>query len=552
MKKILSLFTLSLLITVLIIPINFSAKTKAQQISLDDISILPKDTDNYYINTDDNNTIDIDFTLNNPSVKLNKWNDNTYLKLKNDFGLLFDKPILNNNIITYEHTNMDIKIYPTKINNGNGLEYEVILKTKPLGNVFNFNIETNNLVFYYQPELTQEEIDNGHYRPDNVIGSYAVYHKENIGNEFKTGKAYHIYRPMLIDSDNKISYCDLFINEKLGIMSIICDTNFLNNAIYPVILDPTLGYGVIGASDFNPDPERLRTLRVQLNESGIINNIAIRVTTPCTLGSIKFGVYDNNETYNNLPYNLLTESTNVTCSINSWINASTYTSELSSGIYYLAFWSSDNWSNCKLAYDSATYNYSTWNGVRTFNGLPDPLTGQNSNSTNRYSIYANYTASSPTTKYNLTVTYHTGITDLELNGTSKGNNTLTEYNEFQIANITSILDVGYTFLNYKFDNGTLINTSNPYYMNITEEMHIHAYAQESTTTTTTTITTTSYNITTSKLLTTTNISLGLGNNFQVFLTTLYIVFICLAIALFLDSIDFYNKLRTRIGRGNKR
>ena len=44
-------------------------------------------------------------------------------------------------------------------------EFEVILKEKPLTNKIEFTLETKGLNFFYQLELTQQEIDEGVVRP---------------------------------------------------------------------------------------------------------------------------------------------------------------------------------------------------------------------------------------------------------------------------------------------------------------------------------------------------------------------------------------------------
>jgi hypothetical protein len=85
-----------------------------------------------------------------------------------------------------------------------GFEIEVVLHEKPTSNVIEYTIETKELNFFYQPELTSEEVSAGIFRPANVVGSYAVYHKSKRDNgphgEYRTGKAFHIYRPLATDS----------------------------------------------------------------------------------------------------------------------------------------------------------------------------------------------------------------------------------------------------------------------------------------------------------------------------------------------------------------
>ena len=75
---------------------------------------------------------------------------------------------------------------------------------------------TEGLVFYYQPPLTPEEIETGAHQPENVVGSYAVYHATR-GNlhasaeeaaRYKTGKAYHIFRPLVKDAAGNETWGD--------------------------------------------------------------------------------------------------------------------------------------------------------------------------------------------------------------------------------------------------------------------------------------------------------------------------------------------------------
>src|SRR3990167_7306272 len=80
-----------------------------------------------------------------------------------------------------------------------GFEVEIVLKEKPATNVFDFAIDgAENLDFFFQPPLTQAEIDEGASRPENVVGSYAVYHKtkanHRIGSIYQfAGKAFLFY-----------------------------------------------------------------------------------------------------------------------------------------------------------------------------------------------------------------------------------------------------------------------------------------------------------------------------------------------------------------------
>jgi hypothetical protein len=59
-----------------------------------------------------------------------------------------------------------------------GFEIEVYLAERPPTNVFRLAIEgAEDLDFFYQPEFSAEKIAEGAVLPEDVIGSYAVYHK---------------------------------------------------------------------------------------------------------------------------------------------------------------------------------------------------------------------------------------------------------------------------------------------------------------------------------------------------------------------------------------
>src|SRR3990167_10435198 len=68
------------------------------------------------------------------------------------------------------------------------------------------------------------------------------------GMEYKTGKAFHIYRPKVIDANGVETWGDLNIDEQNGLLTVTIDQTWLETALYPVIVDPTFGYTSIGVS----------------------------------------------------------------------------------------------------------------------------------------------------------------------------------------------------------------------------------------------------------------------------------------------------------------
>jgi hypothetical protein len=130
-------------------------------------------------------------------------------------------------------------------------EFEVEFNKKPDNNIIYFSIRHKSLWFEKQPMKEKE----GESIPENVKGSYAVYHskKQGFNNtegclNYKSGKAMHIYRPEVVDKDGNRAWCKLNIDYENDLMTIEIPQDFLDIAVYPIILDPTYGYTSIGAS----------------------------------------------------------------------------------------------------------------------------------------------------------------------------------------------------------------------------------------------------------------------------------------------------------------
>lgn len=190
------------------------------------------------------------------------------------------------------------------------LEIDIILNRKPATNAFVYDIKTEGLNFYYQAALTQKEIDDGCHRPDNVVGSYAVYHKTGKNNHkyrngieknYGTGKFCHIYRPQAIDADNNKVWCDLHIDTR--VMTITVPQDFLDTAAYPVVIDPTFGNTNIGSSTYyfnsavNDNPVLLWSNRSSNPNARTLESIDVYTWTynnpswPTSNERFKLGVY---------------------------------------------------------------------------------------------------------------------------------------------------------------------------------------------------------------------------------------------------------------------
>lgn len=116
----------------------------------------------------------------------------------------------------------------------------------PPNNVMRFSVQSKNVEFHYQPELTAQEILDDHLRPERVVGSYAVYTTKRNG-KYKAGKLCHIYRPFVVDAFGAREWCEMDING--GMLAVTLPAAFMSSAVYPVTLDPDFGYTTVGGTE---------------------------------------------------------------------------------------------------------------------------------------------------------------------------------------------------------------------------------------------------------------------------------------------------------------
>jgi hypothetical protein len=284
-----------------------------------------------------------------------------------------------------------------------GYEYEVILKEKPGSNVFNFKIDSDNLNFYFQPPLSDEYFpknylvndthafdENGtrsNYRPINVVNSYAVYDKVT------DRKVLHIFRPKIIDSKLNEIWGTLLITKDN--LQITIPQKFLDEAVYPVIIDPTFGYTTIGAStDDNPFGNIKVGWRYKNRVGdGNITQISVYGRAVSTNGSMRAGVYIANEIFPNIPTALKGSSNEVLVNTSlQWYNFTITAPVWNNTEYYLTIHRKPGFLNFRNYYDAGTHNQAVQHADTYADGLSDPfdpLGNIDFNFSRKGSIYAN-------------------------------------------------------------------------------------------------------------------------------------------------------------------
>ncbi len=208
-----------------------------------------------------------------------------------------------------------------------------------------------------------DEYSSQHGRPDNVVGSYAIYcDKQNhirdkAGNtivNYANGKVGHIYAVYWKDAEDKIIKADQNI---IGSF-LECDLpsqEWIDTAVLPIKLDPDIGYTTAGASEFYPSEGRRYGVKYTTggSESGTLSSMSIawRNDSGSFTRSVACGLYEgttpgsvpdageiesaqkavgyntkNDETNDFLEIDFSSESFSISSSTDYWLAAQYYNS----------------------------------------------------------------------------------------------------------------------------------------------------------------------------------------------------------------------------------
>lgn len=356
------------------------------------MSIEPIDDKTYRIMLQEDNVIigDSEAEEFKPLLKLTRWRGEAFLKLRfDDKAIMVKSHRFEEDKVKWETPLLDLHFYsldPTEQYEHGGVEFEIILKAKPPVNLISLPIETENLKFFYQPPLTQEEIDRGAFRPDNVVGSYAVYHDSKRNNKYKCGKAFHIYRPHLQDALGREAWADLSISD--GFLTITVPQNLLDQAVYPVTVDPTFGKTDVGSSSGNIFGYEWAGAYDSPASDGTVTSISIYTTS--TGLTVRGCIYSDEA--GPYPDAVLEEGGPTNTVQNDWTEITGFnTSVLSANSYWLGLQQSAGGSYIK--YDSGVDPDSAYKS-HTYGAFTNPFPGPNGETRGDfyYSIYATYTA----------------------------------------------------------------------------------------------------------------------------------------------------------------
>jgi len=362
-----------------------------------------------------------------PQIKIQRWDNECNYSIR-----LSDKTLSKESVkeedgkIIYNKGDVAIEFYPVEDS------YKLVwfLKEKPATNKVEFTLQSKDVKFYYQPPLNEEKLEEGQTadethiydkdgnviaeRPENVVGSYAVYAetpKTNWkgGTEYKCGKVGHIFRPKLIDAEGKETWGNLKIEN--GIYSVEIPQNFLDKAVYPIKSNDTFGYTSLGESGpfylfyYYNDTSSSAGQHFNLSKDGTLDKITLglklNMGTSDTV-DISATIYDEDsagaDTHDLL---VLIERLEVTVTTTAtWNDFTGSSQELTADDLILAGIGNGEDavdSRGGIVYDSGdarrTYNESTTgSGSYATRKAEDPWTEVDSGLSFIFSIYATYTA----------------------------------------------------------------------------------------------------------------------------------------------------------------
>jgi hypothetical protein len=323
-----------------------------------------------------------------PVLRLERWGGDAYLDITYHFeAQTVDSSVTTDDVISYTDGLIDYNLLPTKTADGDSaMEINLILYDKPKNNVFTFDVgNADKFDFYQQPEgLT-----------DELTGSYAVYSKTLRNNQYGTGKAFQIFRPLVTDDKGATTWATLKYDS--GVLSVEVPEDFLDNAAYPVVVDPILGYSTVcSAGSRAPANNKVEMSCWVATEDGIITSTTWRLSTGTSNAQdAKLGIYFKNSSS---LYTLLDSamSSQVPGYGTTWVTASINNVKMEIGQTYCMGAQGSNPAET-VCYDwSASHtDYENYSAV-PYPNLPTKVgTPTNSFSNEQYSAYATYTATPP-------------------------------------------------------------------------------------------------------------------------------------------------------------
>ena len=372
-------------------------------------------------------------TIGNPIsdnfFEIAKWDNQTYLRIMLP-NAINNRINMVNGTVYINWSMFNGRIY---MSDDDTFEWEGIFLSRPPAQLteVTFDVEYRGMIPYYQGRLDD---DYNNYtncnatdcwnelgeiianRPERVVGSYAWYSNDKANNEYKTGKVFHQYKNNYTDANNITIWGGINITEQVDVGEGITSAKLTftipivwlrRDAAYPVILDPSFGYNITGASSIT-----VGNSYAHVNESLILFNSP----EGATVTSYNFYGESNDANPTQMSFTTYNVSGDITSAALT-VQRVVFNSTSSMTLPTTPVWNSTVTNGTQLLPTGRNYTTAVQedinNAVAYYDNLPALQRGTQLGSTNRFanpfggstnrariSMYTNYTINYPPTYSN--------------------------------------------------------------------------------------------------------------------------------------------------------
>ncbi len=355
-----------------------------------------------------------------PNINASKWNDEAFLNINySDTTITAEQETFTDDKVEISAGGLTHRFFKKDYKS---LKHDIVIPSKPLSNHFTFDLTfSENLRFDHQDTLendwirfskngtvpvmgcnTLQEYLASNRRPENIINSYVVKLIGKKNNQYLTGKFCHIERVKFIDSTKKEIWAEQLIevtSPGRATWTITVDQAWLDNAVYPIVLDPVMGYNSIGGSNEPSPTEMFFGCRYVTEASGgDIDDLNVYCDRSGAGVYFIVGVYDDTSGTLDGQDKVSANETILACPQSpAWITDSGITGTLTGSTDYWIAMELDY--GLTFFYDTVTAGYEDLEHISpyTYDGaLPDPAPTGLSSSPLEISMYVNYSAATQT------------------------------------------------------------------------------------------------------------------------------------------------------------
>lgn len=226
---------------------------------------------------------------------------------------------------------------------------------------------------------------------ENEISKYEALSAPELkyNKTYETGKAFHIPRPKLIDANGNEAYVEDFtIDRENALMTIKYPKKFMDEATYPVVVDPTFGYTSIGGTGGTSSSDRVVGTIGNPGESGTMTSVSYYSQNNSDGNNDTKGLLLLGSDFSTVEYG---DEISVNSSTAQWWTSGGFTESISNQDYYTTFHVDASTGNRGYRYYDSGPTDSGIFDTETYPTATDPISSPNLLA-QTISVYATYTA----------------------------------------------------------------------------------------------------------------------------------------------------------------